>query len=82
MFIASPLNGDGRIDLQVKGDLEPYFRGTTPFIDHLGAVPDFLEYFWDSAFNPSHVGQDILHQTTFQKENEELLATQKPIWCF
>ncbi len=33
MFIASPLRGDGRIDLKVKSDLGPIFMGCVPFID-------------------------------------------------
>jgi hypothetical protein len=33
IFIASPLKGDGRIDIKVKRDLEPLLLGLTPFID-------------------------------------------------
>ena len=33
VFIASPLAGDGRIDVKIKADFEPLFQGIAPFID-------------------------------------------------
>ena len=58
-FIASPLKGDVRIELKVKRDQETLLAGLTPFIDQLGALPDYMEHFWDSGFKPSIVSNDI-----------------------
>lgn len=58
LFIASPLRGDGRIDLKVKKDLTPIFMGVTPFIDQNNAVHDYIDHFY-SHFEPSAVAKDV-----------------------
>jgi hypothetical protein len=58
LFIASPLRGDGRIDIRVKEDLGPLFQGVTPFIA-CNEMPDYLDHFW-SNFEASNLGQGIL----------------------
>jgi hypothetical protein len=58
LFIASPLAGDSRIDLEVKRDLGGIIPGLNSHIaENALSDAEFVDHFFEAGFEPAAVGK-------------------------
>lgn len=64
-------------------DLGPALQGLAPFIDQIGAVPEYVDHFLETGFAASSAGKSIfeMEQSQIDQLNQKFLNLEIPFRC-